>query len=470
MMGPSLISAGGRGADVVVTDGYVDVGAMRMAWGKADSPTSGVSTVNFPAPFAAPPVVQLTGVGPAAGITPKVITTTGFVVGEVNSRSNPMPFGWMAIGQNPDAAPAPSAAFDVPGLPVWSAAVRAQRAGLRPAKVLCIGDSTTAGHGAVAADMGSNAKSASYPTQLAERFVAKGSAASWASFLGNQVTFDVPGYDNRITIGAGWTTTANGYGQMLGGYGMISAETTRTRFAPTSTVDTFEIYTLQRLASTAPMFVVSVDDVDVSTIWSVHSQDAPGILMKTVVKTSLGTHSVAVRSVATNINVQLAGILAYNSVAPEICVLNAGWAGGKASSFANGQSLAWSPLSSIAIHNADLVIINLGINDMNQATPTTKVAYVSQMQEIITAAVSTGADVVLVIPNAIGGTYTANHEVFAGYIQELAAANGLTVVDVRTKLGTYAAANVAGYMRDTVHPTGSGYLEIAEAIQEVIMP
>lgn len=39
--------------------------------------------------------------------------------------------------------------FEVAGLPLWSAAVRRAQAGQGRAKVLCVGDSTTAGFGTV---------------------------------------------------------------------------------------------------------------------------------------------------------------------------------------------------------------------------------------------------------------------------------------------------------------------------------
>ncbi|NKL63299.1 SGNH/GDSL hydrolase family protein [Rhizobium leguminosarum] len=460
----------GKDADSAYHDGYIDIGQMRMVWGTADTSVVSAKTIAFPAAFAAAPVVQITRIGSATEVVPKSVSKNGFVVGSVSDLGNPVRFGWSAIGLVPTATPAPSTEFDIESLPVWSAAVRAQRAGLRNARILCIGDSTTAGYGALGTAYSNNDQSASYPTQLAAKLTTKGSFASWQNFLGTHNTPNINAFDGRVTTGGGWAGSSGVYGAVLGAWALVSTSTTtKANFRPTTNVDTFEVYSWANSTAANVNITASIDDVDIATISATAYNTSPGALVKTTLKaSSVGLHTFNARANASTSAIAICGIIAYDSAVKEVSVLNAGWISGTATDLANGQSLAWSPLNLISAYNPDLILLNMMINDAGAST--SKLAYMGSMQQVISAGLASGADVILIKPNRLGNATDANWTLFAGYVDELASKNGLKVIDLTTVLGSYADANAAGWMRDVLHPNTVGYGKIADLIQSVIMP
>ncbi len=147
-------------------------------------------------------------------------------------KRNPAPFGWLAIGLVPSAVPTPSTAFNVEGLPVWSAAVRAQRAGSRNARILCLGDSTTAGSGALGVQMADNDKSMSYPSQLCTLMNARGSFSSWSSVVSNNNANNFLQYDYRFLSASGWGVSSGTYGTTLGGFLLKNSSTAKLNWRP----------------------------------------------------------------------------------------------------------------------------------------------------------------------------------------------------------------------------------------------
>ncbi|GMB82773.1 hypothetical protein NN6n1_35560 [Shinella zoogloeoides] len=453
-------------------NGVVDLGPVRMAWGVADSILGTPEAFLFPTEFAAPPVVQITKQSRGGVLVPQAVSKTGFTINRGDQNPSPIPFQWYASGLKPDPSVVPSARFDVPGLPIWSAAVRAQRAGRRNARILCLGDSTTAGLGAYSTGMSANEKAGSYPTALCGLMTSRGSFASWSSLVGSQNAPNIAQYDTRCTFGAGWGLDYIVSNQTMGAFMFRSATANgKFNFAPLNQCDTFEFYSARRLTSGNAALITSINDIDKTSVSVVGDSTDPGYFVKTTVSAALGANVFNVRSSVTdNTQLHFAGIVGYNSAVKEVTVLNGGWSNAKVGDFNNGQTLATSPLRSIALYNPDLAIINLGINDWGIASPTPNVTWQSNMQAIIDTCIASGADVMLVVPNAIGGLYGPSFDARAGLVEEMAIRNGVRLLDIRNVLGSYTAANAAGDMRDVIHPNATGYSKIATAIADVIMP
>lgn len=360
-------------------------------------------------------------------------------------------------------------------LPLWSSALSAVQSGVRNARILCIGDSTTAGHGALAVGMGNNNKSASYPTQLCGLLTARsGLFASWSSMTGTNGTSFTTGYDNRATFGSGqgWSIPSEFGANAQTAAGYVTRQNAGSgnpyNFAPLNACDTFEFYYLQ--TNTTGAWTVSVNNTDKDSFSITYPNSNPGNMAKATVTHALGANVLNLRGQTGTTNSHyFAGIIAYNSAVKEITVLNAGWDASNAGNWNNGQTYAYSPLNSIAVYDPDLCVINLGINDAHAGIGET--TYKNNMQAIINACVASGADVVLVIPSPVGSTAASALNTLSSWVLALAAANGnLPVVDLRGAFVDYATANAAGLMRDTLHPNAAGYGVIATAVADVIYP
>jgi lysophospholipase L1-like esterase len=159
------------------------------------------------------------------------------------------------------------------------------------------------------------------------------------------------------------------------------------------------------------------------------------------------------------------GHIIYNSAVKQIHVINAGW-GGATSNDLVAATNNWGTVGSIAFWTPDLVIINIGINDLNQATPTAQATFNANVQQIINAAKAVNADVILMVPTPIGtANGLANQATFQTYIHALATTNSLNVIDMLATWGSFATANANGWMNtDLIHPKAIGYAQVANTV------
>lgn len=449
----------------------VDLGPVRMAWGSADSILGTPEAFLFPSEFAAPPVVQITRHSQGTILVPQNVTKTGFTIYRGELLANPIPFQWQAVGLKPDPGVVAPNSFDVSGMPTWSSAIRAQRAGKRNARIMCIGDSTTMGYGSNGATTVNNDRANSYPTQLAAIMTARGSKASWQNFIGNGNAPTPSAYDNRLTLGASW---GNSLVMTSGGFTHRTSGTSPTplTFTPTESWDTAEIYIFKGESITTNGVTVAIDGVTKGTINSFWDNSSPGMANANYFSTNTaGMHVLGLTGFHPSGAVHVLGGITYNSAVKEISVLNAGWGGTKAAEVGSGTNANFT-LQIIKEYNPDLVILNLGINDAASTSPVlTTSLFQTQMQAIIDAARASGADVLLVVPNDCDpATWGTRLQTLSSGIIDLATRTSLRVVDLRNTLGTYAQAVSAGYMRDVAHPNGTGYGKIATAIADMIMP
>lgn len=319
------------------------------------------------------------------------------------------------------------------------------------ARILCIGDSNTAG-GTV--DVGVSRRANAYPTALAtllDRHYGATSAGFYGS-AGQGAAY--PTYDPRVALGSGWSPV--GAAVSLGGE--VFANTTTTAaltFTPGIEWDTAEIIVAGLAAGDLT--------ADVGGAASPYSATVGAVTTLTFDAGSVGAHTLSISRVSGEVHV--VGVICRNSAAPAITVVNGGRGGWKTSDLVDDAEF-YSPLNVLPAVVADLVLIEIGINDHTAGvTPAT---YAANLQTIIDACPS-GADVALVssvTPTSAGKAYFWADYQTAMYA--VAAANDLPVIDMTVAMGDRPVIEAQSWNVDNVHPTRAGLAEKANAILKLL--
>lgn len=358
--------------------------------------------------------------------------------------------------------PAQSGGFSAPQLNHWRAALARMRAGTGRARVLLIGDSTTDGAGAGTSGttnlVGSEAKNRG--NSLATILKALGIPSSYNSFVSdgnvtlNSVTLQQ--YDPRVSaFGTGWATFSP---QKIPGGILIafSGATPGTfTFTPTGAVDTAVIYFVRQ--TTSGSFAVNVDGG--STISTPTTSGTANSVGSATITFTKGTH--AINLVATgNGNINLMGIVTYDSTTPAVDIVNAGWYGATLTNWIDNTA-AYSPLNVASDYQPNLTIIQLTINDSNGgATPAN---YSANLQTLVTACLTTG-DVVIESGIPSNTTQATNGQLasIVAAARAVAASNNLPFWDINARWTSYAVTNPIMPYFDSDHATAVGYADIAQ--------
>lgn len=341
------------------------------------------------------------------------------------------------------------------------AAFNKVRAGTANAKVLRIGDSTEAGKGALVAGSNTNCYAQSPTARFATLMNSTPMPVKHNTFLSDHNLGDIASlkaYDTRITT-TGATNVWNGVN--------LSACSAPIRFPGASSSVTYtadvacDTWEITYLDNSAAQFTWQIG-AGAST--QVNQANSAALVRITVTGTAATTLTLAWVSGT----VGIWDVRGYNAATKEVSVFNAGvlsWASGDFISVSN----YYTSLNHIKKIAPDLTIIRLGINDWNQATPIPVTTYSANMQTIITAAQISG-DVILTtpVPSQVTATMTAaGQKEYIDAIYALAATNGLAVVDIWRRLGSYAESS-ALYYSDASHQNAAGYYDIAKAEAELI--
>jgi lysophospholipase L1-like esterase len=331
----------------------------------------------------------------------------------------------------------------------WNAKAAAVRSGTSRALIACIGDSVTFGFGAGAGDATTNARIASYPARMAAKMAAAGLPAINESFFSNMASPAITpaimaGYDSRLAVGAGWVSDTNN--PTAGGQCWRNDSTLNAlSFTPTIPVDTFIVWYY-----TEPTFGDFTLDVD-GAGQTAHSQNVAKSFAKLTKTVALGTHTLNIKRTAGN--VRFGGVIAYNSAARAVDVINLGYSGSTTAIWADATD-PWSPLNALGALAPDLTIIKLGINDFNTSVPLA--TFKANLNTIITRARLSG-DVILCFPNQTNSQTPEYQDSYADAMRDVAEAANVRLVDQYNALGSYAALNAAGKMFDGLHPKAVPY-------------
>jgi lysophospholipase L1-like esterase len=343
-------------------------------------------------------------------------------------------------------------------LPIWTAALARVKAGTGNARVVCVGDSTTFGYGSTA---GGNIPPFAWPKLVSDLFNNAGINSQWNSWMGVGTSgggfVGYQYFDTRLTFGSAWANAA--YPTFsVGGYPMSATTNTNAiSFLPTVNVDTFNVFYVQDTAGglNPGSFTMNINGGSNTTV---NTQGASKVSNATITGT-LGSNTLNINW-STGGGVYIVGAEAYDSSKSWVSMINCGWTGSSSKTWTADGDLSnnYSPCNGLAYMGQALTIIDLGINDWNNSIGTTN--YSTYMQDLITAALASGGDVLLVKPsptNPSGGISIPVQQSYLAVIDTLAASNNLAVCDVYDAFGSWATANSNGYMFDSLHPNESGY-------------
>lgn len=317
--------------------------------------------------------------------------------------------------------------------------IRHARAGATAAKMVCFGDSRTWGSGLVPAEA---VALDSYPAQL-------------SSLLGG-----VPGLIYADQSDKRWTTMTNFTLSGLDSHYSLASAT-----GGTATLTLTEPCTGLRLwgyYSPGGTATVTVDGGTPVT-WTIPG----GAVWKYQDITGL-TNAAHTITITTTVGMALLGVEPLHTT-PKLRISNAGRPSSDASFW---KPINWLNLygSAFGVGNGgnagflkpDLAIMNLGTN--NGAST------LADLETVATEITTLGVPLLLVVfgPRSDDG---AHYDAKRSKLYDIADTLNLPLVDFTQVLGgSYAAANAAGLMADTVHESSSGYAREAAALARVLVP
>lgn len=364
---------------------------------------------------------------------------------------------WRPAGSVPAANMRPSL------LAKWRAALG--NTATSPARILCVGDSTTRGVGSGVDGL------SGWPNYLSKKLNARGLSAADGLVLpeydrGTQTA------DTRLAYGSGWSVTTVGSNLFWGGVGAFWFGTAGGAgtlvFSPGTTCDTFDIY--YETASNTGSFTATPTGASGTVI---NTNGGLGLGKTTVNAAALSNTNTLTLSAPTGNNVVIVGVEAYNRTSPQILVGNAGISTSYAANQVSTNNQTWSneaqtpvgPLDCIKKYAPNLSIIDLaGINDI--AVGASLAAFETGIQAVIAACQASG-DVILMTetPTYTGYDTGGLQPQIVSYLQGL----GLPIIDTYNRWGgqpNYSTAFGENYYfaASNNHPSTLGYNDKAEAV------
>lgn len=177
-----------------------------------------------------------------------------------------------------------------------------------------------------------------------------------------------------------------------------------------------------------------------------------------------GAHTIRINATATASKFTwITGCIPYKTL-DGVSVINASYAGRRIDTYVSGAF--GSALDELATIGPDLVIYSLTINDYN--TQYSLANFSARYDTAIAKAAAAGADCMLIVNNAIQAVQPIPLSNYQNILWGKARLNGLALLDIYRKWGSYTQANAAGLMGDATHPSTDGHADMAEEALEVI--
>lgn len=334
----------------------------------------------------------------------------------------------------------------------WRLALAKSRAGISPAKIVMLGDSTTLGSGGTGTSgYQSGTRAVSPAVKLATQLSSFGLNTRSDSIFGSGSlgTYGT-NYDPRFVYDAGWSSSLL-LNASYGGTFRGNANGAVMTVTPTKAWTHAKVW----YAQAASQGNMSLSASDATTV-PIVGNGANALASATLVKSGSASLSPLVITKTNATTNYVLGVEFWDSSLNDIRIVQMGASGAKAGDFAASAN-PWDGLNELTALAPDLTILNLAINDWNAATATG--TFTTAIQSWITAAKVTG-DVLIMTgyPTAAATTALATQQTYVDILVAQAGANA-AVLDSWRRLGSYETAG--SFYADTLHPNGFGYSDAA---------
>jgi len=338
----------------------------------------------------------------------------------------------------------------------WLAALGRVSAKTGPARLACVGDSTTEGVFCTLAT--------TWPRLLTQLLVNAGLPAVEGCIWGHLPPSVYA--DNRVSEGSGWAKWGSSswgqdsvHGGGEAGWTAPVSATGKLAVSFAHPFDTIRVY-YAKTTSTGTFAV----DVGGAPLGSADTRGTGNAVGYSDFTCPAGTHTIYVNP-PTGGTVYLMGVEAWLSTDPQVLVSNGG-AGGSTTGAWTAAGLPWAKLPTFDLHKPDLTVVMLGINDALSSAQATTID--ANLTTIPTKAQLYG-DVMLlsVVPSASPAT-KALEDTYIPKLTGISTAKGCGFLDLSAAFVDYATANALGYMADPNHPSSAGMAFVAQTIFDAL--
>lgn len=351
------------------------------------------------------------------------------------------------------------------------AAINNVRKGTGSAKMLVFGDSITVGSGSGTGTLNyTNARDRNYTAQMKDKvagYLPDGLLlpVEYESILGqNNVQGTYPDYNSRVSSVGGWAIENSPNFSTLGGnvWRSTASGIAPLVFTPVANIDTFEVRCYKRAG-----FGVIRYRVDGGSWVTIDCNAASDEYHVETVSVALGAHTIEIDH-GSGGNVYLAGVMAYNSLRPCVRITPCGASGSRTTSWIDVNTNPWSPGVLMWREPADLKIIALGTNDIDDGLNIATA--INRIRGIVPKMVLSSDVVLMTQPPQVvdaGNSTQARQDEWRQSIIALGQELKVPVVDTYAWMGDYATANARGLMAEGLHPSYAGAGVMADALVEL---
>lgn len=341
------------------------------------------------------------------------------------------------------------------GVPArWRTKVVSARTGGADARLLCVGDSVTAG----ARGAGTTNAVDSYPARLAGLLNADSPAAPGIIFGGPMSIVNDP----RVIPGNLWVTTNGLPAYDRGWKGQVGGGDLSITFT-----ETFDTIIVHHLAGPSVGGISTINVDGGASLGNIPGTSPFLVKLSTTFTCAPGTHTINIAS-PTGAQLWIVGIEVALSSQRRVLVSNAGRPGTQTAHWI-GTAAGVGVQQTIQLAAPDLTIINLTINDAT--VPASVATVTANLITLLGYVRAAGSDVLFVVPHwCNGANFDTWQPQYADAIKGVAASHGHPVYDQRSRPGwsSYAAALSNGFMVDNAHCTPAGYADEAAGIYNMI--